>query len=315
MKAAVVTEAGATPVCANFPEPEAAEGATTYDLVGAGIHQIVRSLAAGRHYGSTGTYPQVAGVDAVGRRPDGALVYTGFTRAPWGTMAERLATPMGFELPAGADPLAVAAGTNPGMSGYLPLRARKAELGELGTVLVLGATGMSGRMAVQAALHLGAQRVVGAGRDAARLEQVASYGAVPVALGDDPAAAIRTGLDGHAPDLVLDFVWGAIAEAAFDALGRTGLAEDDADITYTQIGALAGPNAAVPSTLLRSRRIRIVGSGAGSATRETLATGLPEVIGLIGSGVLQVPHRAYPLSEVGRAWTHGGDERAVVVPG
>lgn len=315
MKAAVVTEAGAPPVCADFPEPDAFEGATDYDLVGAGIHQVVRSLASGRHYGSGGRYPQVIGVDAVARRADGALVYTGDARAPWGTMAERIATPMGFELPSGADPLAVAAGTNPGMSGYLPLRARRDELGGLGTVLVLGATGMSGRMAIQSALHLGAGRVVGVGRDPDRLEQVASYGATAVSLGDDPAAAIRAGLDGHAPDLVLDYVWGGVAEAAFAALGRTGMAEDDADITYTQIGALGGPDAAVPSTLLRSRRIRVVGSGAGSATREALMTGLPEVIGLIGSGVLDVPYRSFPLSRIDSAWAHTGGDRAVVVPG
>lgn len=315
MKAALVTEPGATPVCGDFPDPEPFEGSAEFELVGAGIHQVVRSLAAGRHYGSAGSYPQVVGVDAVARRADGALVYTGFTRAPWGTMAERLATPGGFELPDGADPLAVAAGTNPGMAGYLPLRARREELGALGTVLVLGATGMSGRMAVQAARRLGAARVVGVGRDRERLEQVASYGAVPVALGDDPAGSIRAGLDGAAPDLVLDFVWGGVAEAAFDALGRTGLDEDRADITYTQIGALAGPNAAVPSTLLRSRRIRIVGSGAGSATQEAIMTALPEVIGLIASGALTVPYRSFSLGEVDRAWAHTGGERAVVVPG
>lgn len=315
MRAAVLTEPGRAPVCGDFPEPEPFDGSAEFELVGAGLHQVVRSIASGRHYGSAGRYPQVVGVDAVARRADGALVYTGFTRAPWGTMAERLATPGGFELPAAADPLAVAAGVNPGLAGHLPLRARREELGALDTVLILGATGMSGRMATQAARHLGATQVVGVGRDPERLEQVAACGAVPVALGDDPAGAIRDGLDGDAPDIVLDFVWGGVAEAAFEALGRTGMGQDTADITYCQIGALAGPTAAVPSTLLRSRRIRLIGSGAGSATQQDIEAALPEVIELIASGVFTVPYRSFALADVDLAWAHAGSERAVVVPG
>jgi len=316
MRAAVVTGPGVDPVCADFPEPAPLPGHEPLDLVAAGVHWITRSIAAGRHYGSADGYPLVAGVDAVARTADGRLVYTGWPRAPWGTMAERLATPVGLELPAGADPLTIAAGVNPGMSGWLALTAHREAHGQLGTVLVLGATGMSGSMAVQSAFALGAERVVAAGRDHAALERLAARGATTLSLAtDDPAAAIAAGLADGAPSLVLDYVWGPVAEAAFAALGRRGLGDDDADITYVQIGALGGTDAAVPASLLRSRRIRLLGSGAGSVSTETLMAELPRVMAMIADGTLEAPYAAYPLERVGDAWAHRGPGRAVVVPG
>ena len=132
-------------------------------------------------------------------------------------------------------------------------------------MLVLGVTGMSGFLAAQNARLLGAARVVGAGRSR-RADRAAAAGAETVALTGDRDAdteALATALDGDAPGLVLDFVWGPVAETAFQALGRRGLSEDTADISYVQIGALAGAEAAVPSSLLRSRKLTISGSGAG----------------------------------------------------
>ena len=113
-----------------------------------------------------------------------------------------------------------------------------------------------------------------------RDEYVAATGAVPVVLGGDKetdAAALARALEESAPSLVLDFVWGSPAEAAFRALGRHGLDEDSADIAYVQIGALAGPEAALPAALLRSRRIRVSGSGAGSASRAALIAEPPRL--------------------------------------
>ncbi|MFT4211194.1 MAG: zinc-binding alcohol dehydrogenase family protein [Microbacterium sp.] len=308
MRAAVLTGPDTIPACAEFPEPEG----DTLELVGAGIHQVVRSIATGRHYGSDHVYPLVPGVDAVARTADGRLVYTGWPRAPWGTLAERMATPIGLDLPAGADPLAVAAGMNPGMSGWMPLVQRTGETGALGTVLVLGATGMAGRLAVQAAFALGAEHVIAAGRDAGALAELTASGAQAVSLADPEA--LRDAVGAHTPSLVLDYVWGPVAEAAFAALGRRGLDDDTADISYVQIGALGGVDAAVPATLLRSRRIRLSGSGAGSVSTERLLAELPRIMALIADGTLTVPYTAYPLARVAEAWTHAGRTRAVVTP-
>src|SRR3954452_20009004 len=95
MRAAVVTTPDASPVCADFPEPTLPPGHEPLHLVGAGLHNIVRGLATGRHYGrGPMTYPLVPGIDAVARTGDGRLVYTGYARPPFGTMAERLGGPL-----------------------------------------------------------------------------------------------------------------------------------------------------------------------------------------------------------------------------
>ena len=314
MRAAVVTSPDASPVCADFPAPEGGAGRAPLHLVGAGLHHVVRGLAAGAHYGSDGAYPLVPGVDAVARTDDGRLVYTGLARAPWGTMAERMVTPFAVELPPGADPLAVAAGMNPALAGWMPLVAHREEAGELGTVLVLGATGASGRLAVRAALALGAKQVVAAGRDAQELERLRGPGVVTASLaagGADLAAAVAEAQ----PTLVLDFVWGPVAEAAFAALLGSGPRAAVPPVGYVQIGSLAGAEAALPAALLRSRRIRISGSGAGSVSKAQMIAEVPEVLARFGDGTFDAPYTAYPLSRVGEAWAHRGRTRAVVVPG
>lgn len=314
MRAVVITGPGAAPECAEFAEPVLEPGAEQLELVGAGLHTVVRSLAAGRHYGSTAEYPLVPGADAVARAADGRLLYTGGTRPPWGTMAERLTARLRLEVPAGADPLAVAAGMNPAMAGWLPLSAR-AEHGGLGTVLVLGATGIAGSLAVQSAFILGADRVVATGRDPERLQRASGFGAITVQLdGAGGASRLGVALAGDPPSLVLDFVWGPVAETAFAVLARRGLEDDTADITYTQIGAMAGPDARVPAELLRSRRIRIVGSGAGSTSSDRILAELPRLLQLIADGRLAVPYTAFPMARVADAWAHRGPSRAVIVP-
>lgn len=321
MKAAVLLAPHAIPAYATFDEPVLTPDRELVDLVAAGIHPLVRSLAAGQHYGSTATWPLVPGVDCVARTRDGQLIYTGYVEAPYGTLAERMTVParMRIQLPANADPVRVAGGLNPGLSSWLPLQARAAQVATLGTVLVLGATGMAGLLAIQNALALGAERVIGAGRNQSRLQQAAAYGATPVTLigeRDADAHAVAAALGDVPPTLVLDFVGGMPAEATFGALGRRGMDADTADIAYVQLGATAGPNASVPAALLRSRRIRITGNGAGSASVQDIMAQLPRYMELIADRRVDVPTVAYPLSRVAEAWTAAADSgpRVVVVP-
>ena len=313
MKAAIIDAAGAAPHYDDFAEPEPAEGEQIMRVVGAGIHPVVRGMASGRHYGSEGTYPLVPGVDGVAIGDDGVARYTGFIRAPWGTMAGRVAARFGVPLPEGADPVAVAGGMNPGMSSWLPLTARTGEVDALGTVLVVGATGMAGRIAVQNALALGANRVVGVGRDPERLAEVGALGGVSVALADGPDAIARA-LDGTEPSIVLDFAWGEPAELVWQALSRRGLHDDTADIAYVQIGTMAGPTAALPGALLRSRNIVVRGAGAGSTPVAEIMKQLPGFMQRIADGEVVVPVRAFGLAQVADAWAYQGPERAVVVP-
>ena len=278
-------------------------------------------MAAGRHYGSTQSWPLVPGVDVVARTPAGDLVYTGFVRHPHGTFAERMAVPkaMRLSLPPGADPVKVAAGLNPAFASWLPLKARVREIGSLATVLILGASSMAGYLAVQHARLLGANLVVGVGRNPVRLARVEALGTATVALSgnrETDAAAIVDALGGITPSIVLDFLWAAAAETAFASLARRGLEEDTADIAYVQIGAAAGPEAAVPATLLRSRRIRVSGSGAGSAQIADIMAEVPAYMQLIADRSVDVPTKTMPLSSISEAWTASADGtyRVVVVP-
>jgi NADPH:quinone reductase-like Zn-dependent oxidoreductase len=321
MKAAVLRSADSAPVYADFEEPVAGDSSQLVDLVAAGIHPNTRSVAAGRHYTRDAVFPVIPGLNAVARTAGGALVFTGSGQPPYGTFAERFASPdaMRFPLPDGAPPEAVAAGVNPGLASWLPLTARQAEVGQLGTVLILGVTGMAGFLAAQNARLLGAARVVGAGRSRPRLERAAAAGAQTLALtGDrDADAEALAGALLDAPGLVLDFVWGPVAEAAFRALGRQGPGEDAADIKYVQIGALGGAEAAVPSSLLRSRKLTISGSGAGSVPAAHIKAQIPAYIQLIADGEVEVPYRTFPLSGVSEAWaaSAGPGPRVVLVPG
>src|SRR5262249_41256117 len=194
MKAAVLRGPGSVPEYADFAEPSLPSGRELVELAAAGIHPVVRSLAAGRHYGSAGTYPLIPGVDAVARTASGGLRYTRDGQPPYRPPPQRLAVPPPTRLPPrdGAGPGGAAGGLTPGLASWLPLRQRQSEAGPLGPVLILGATGMAGLLAVQNARLLGADRVLAAGRDRARLADAAAYGATPAPLlgaPDAPAAA------------------------------------------------------------------------------------------------------------------------------
>ena len=321
MKAAVLRSAEDRPEYADFAEPKVGEQQVLVELVAAGVHQVVRSRAHGKHYSSTtNRYPLIPGVDAVARTEDGTLIYTGNIEAPYGTMAERIAAPkrLAFALPAGTEHRAaqVAGGMNPGMSSWLPFKARLAEGGVLDTVAIVGATGASGLLAVQNARDLGARRIVAIGRNEAALARARGFGAGTARLTEDrdaSVAAIRAALGEDSPNLVLDYVWGEPAETTFEALNQPEEREDAADITYVQIGSLAGRNAALPAALLRSRKIRIIGSGLGSVSMSFIVQAMPEYVARIAAGDVEVPIETYSLSDVAQAWTAKSKDNARIV--
>jgi len=191
MKAAVVHTLGQPPRYQDFAEPTPNDTEILIQVHAAGLHPIVKARASGAHYSSKGEVPVLAGIDGVGTRPDGARVYFGGARAPWGTMAERCAAPVGMclPLPDGISYVQAAAIANPGMSAWLSLRDRAAVApGE--SVLILGATGVAGQLAIQAARQLGAGRIIAAGRNVAALISESVDGVI--ALGEpEEAVSLR----------------------------------------------------------------------------------------------------------------------------
>jgi NADPH:quinone reductase-like Zn-dependent oxidoreductase len=220
------------------------------------------------------------------------------------------------ELPDGTDVAKVAAAMNPAMSSWVALRRRvPIEPGQ--SVLVLGATGNAGLMAVQIARLLGAGRVVGAGRDPGRLGALTSLGADEVVpLTDDQDATDRAlGAAAGEADIVLDYVWGKPAEHAIMAL-LTSRADRSRAMNWIQIGAMAGPTIELPSVALRSANFRLQGNGQGAVSTAAYLAELPSLVREIDAGTIAVKPNAVPLADVEAIWTRPDPpgERTVLVP-
>jgi NADPH:quinone reductase-like Zn-dependent oxidoreductase len=299
------------------PEP-IDEGQSLVDVLAVGLHPRVRTGASGRHYSSSGTLPMIPGVDGVGRLPDGRRVYFVAPDDVWGSMADRAVLDVRrmVVLPDRVDTNKVAAAMNPAMSAWVALR-RRVPLQPGQSVLVLGATGNAGGMAVQVAKLLGASRVVGAGRNPGRLSALSTLGAdAVVALSGDPAdVADRLASAAAEVDVVIDYLWGEPAAAAMLALLR---ARDDRSraMDWIQIGAMAGPTLELPSVALRSANLRIQGNGQGAVSTQAYLAELPSLIEQIDADALQVSARPVPLSEVEAIWNvpDAPGERIVLIP-
>ncbi|MEV6842481.1 zinc-binding alcohol dehydrogenase family protein [Actinoplanes sp. NPDC051411] len=298
--AAVVSSFDRPPRYASFdlPSPSSADEVVV-DVLAAGLHPRVRTGASGRHYTSTGKLPMVPGVDGVARLPDGKLVYFVADDELTGPMATRTVvdTRRCIPLPDGVDVVKIAAAMNPAMSSWVALR-RRVPIKPGQSVLVLGATGNAGQMAVQVAKRLGAGRVVGAGRDERRLALLPGLGASAVALGDDEALA-KAAAD---VDLVLDYLWGEPAASAIIAL-LTARPDRGRELNWIQIGAMAGPTIELPSVALRSANFRLQGNGQGAVSPRAYLEELPSLVEEINRGDIAVTARALPLAGVESIWT------------
>jgi NADPH:quinone reductase-like Zn-dependent oxidoreductase len=304
MYAAVVTSFDAPPSYQEFPTPTPqGSDEVLVDVVAAGLHRRVRSQADGSHYTSTGQLPLVPGVDGVARMPDGTLRYFALGDTTSGAMAEQTVIDLrqSFVLPDGTDPVLVAAAMNPALSSWVALQ-RRIDFQAGQTVLILGATGSSGQMAVQVAKRLGAGHVIAAGRDPQRLAELPDLGAdTIVRLGDGPDAAAELGQAAADVDVVIDYLWGPVTVDAMTAIA-TNRIDDSRPLTWIEIGSVAGPTAPIPSAALRALPLQIVGSGQGSVSTAGILAELPALVAEIASGALRIDVRAVPLADVTSAW-------------
>jgi len=318
MKAAVVSSFDAPPRYASFDEPVAAESEIVVDVVAAGLHPIVRALASGSHYGRTGALPFIPGVDGVGRLPDGQQVYFGASRSPFGTFAERSVTTrrLCFSIPDGLDAVTAAAVANPGMSSWVAL-TRRAGFVSGERVLILGATGVAGRLAVEIAKRLGAKRIVAAGRNQKALEAVGELGAnaiIPLEQGHDSlVASFRSEFAGEGIDVVLDYLWGQPAEAALEALSQKGLLRSASRVRFIQIGESAGKSISLRADTLRSTGVELLGSGFGSASIDEIFKALAEFFRAAAASPFRIKTRPTPLRDVEAAWNASEQGARVVL--
>ena len=321
MKAAVLNALGEAPRYEDFAEPMPDKDEALVRVRAASLKNSDRMMADGSHYDSFRQLPAVVGLDGVGVLEDGTRVYCGAPRAPFGTMAETTVVPRAFCLPVpdAVDDLTAAAVPNPAMSSWLSLAWRaKLQPGE--TVLVLGATGVAGRLAVQVARHLGAGRVVGAGRNAEALAALAGLGADATIRLEGSDAELEKAFAGQAGDggydVVLDYLWGRPTEALVAALTGHDLMAKPTRTRLVQVGEMAGPVLRLPAEALRSSGLEVMGSGGGSIPPAAIFETFPRLWELAAKGGLRVDVEPVPLADVQAAWQRSdlGGRRLVLVP-
>jgi NADPH:quinone reductase len=317
MRAAVVSELGRPPELGDVPEPEPGDGEVLLEVAASSLNPIDIAVGAGRFYGGHPPTPYVAGAEAVGRvGGDGGLVWAaggGIGVARNGALAERAAVPEAAltPVPEGADAeVAVALGIA-GMAGWLPLVWR-APVREGETVLVLGATGTAGLVAVQAARLLGAGRVIAAGRDPERLARAAEVGAdeiVRIGETEDLAREFRRASGGHGPTLIFDPLWGEPLVAALDA-AATGA-------RVVNVGQSAGAEATIRSGFVRGKQLDLLGYSNFAVPRDVVRDEYRRLVEHAVAGAIRVDVERVSLDNVAEAWERqaaGAHAKLVVVP-
>jgi NADPH:quinone reductase-like Zn-dependent oxidoreductase len=307
MRAAVLSEAGEPPSHDEHPAPEAAAGRTVVRMTAAPIVPLDLLCASGTSYFGRPATPYVPGTQGVGvveestTWPEGARVFVVTTAgmAPGdGSLAERCAVPdeAVVPLPDGvADDDAAALGMS-AVAAWMALTAR-AQLAPGERVVVLGAGGTVGQVAVAAAKLLGADRVIAVCRSPAAEERARRAGADEVVRLDpdvDRLTDLLRDAVGGSADVVVDPVFGVAATAASRVLSSFG--------RLVNLGGMGGDVAEFSSAVLRSRTASVLGYTNAMLSPEQQRTALDAVLGHAAAGRLAVAHERLPLAGVADAW-------------
>jgi len=321
VKAAVLHTLGKPPRFEDFPDPDPRSGEARIRVKAASLKNVDRAMANGSHYDSHTELPVVCGIDGVGILDDGTRVFCGGSRPPYGMMAEHTVVPRGYCLPIpdGVDDVTAAALPNPALSSWLPLVWR-AQLKPGETVLILGATGVAGKLAIQIAKHLGAKRVVAAGRNEQILRTLPDLGADAIIALDQPdqqltADFVREATHGSF-DIILDYLWGHPTEVLLAALTGHDLKAESARIRLVEIGEMAGPTISLSAAALRSSGLELYGSGGGSIPHTAIFETFPELWALAAGGKLRIETESVALADIEKVWQHHdhAGRRVVIVP-
>jgi NADPH:quinone reductase-like Zn-dependent oxidoreductase len=320
MRAALVSAYEAPPAVAEQDEPSPADGDAVVELLAAALNPADLAIASGRFPAGSPPLPYVPGIEGVGRVvqsarfPAGTRVWAsgrGLGVARDGAFAERFAVAdeVLVEVPEAAPDVLAAALGQVGLAAWMSLSWRApVRPGE--AVLVLGATGSVGSVAVQAAKLLGAGRVVAVGRDPARLDRALRLGAdAAVALdGDDFPGRLVAAVEGAPPTLVLDLLCGPPLEAAMAVAGPGA--------RIVHVGQSAAPTAALVSGLVRGKQLELLGYSNFAVPLDRLGAGYADVLGHAVGGRVRLDAEVLPLDRAAEAWERQGrsDGKLVLVP-
>jgi NADPH:quinone reductase len=312
VKAALIRAVGALPEVGEAPEPVG----VAIEVLAAPLNPIDLAVSRGVLASGHPELPYVPGCEAVGRTADGRLVWLfggSLGRTSNGALAEQatVGDASVVEVPNAADPAQAAALGIAGLAGWLPF-AWRAPLTGGEEVLVLGATGSVGLVAVQTAKLLGAARIVAAGRSAAGLQRAADHGADATLRLDeagDLVAAFRDAFDGAGPSYVFDPLWGEPGAAAVLAAASRA--------RIVNLGQSAGPTAALSSEAVRFKGLSILGMSVYNLPADALAEQYRRLVEHANAGDIRLDIEQIPLASVADAWrrqAEGAGAKLVVVP-
>ena len=264
---------------------------TQITVIAAGLHGLVRSRAAGKHYSSK-TLPHTPGTDGVGRTPEGQTVYFS-TFATGGSFSEIINVPKAAvtPLPEGIDPYQAAGLVNPALSSWMSLKTRVDHLPKGFTVLIMGATSASGEIAISVARSLGARKVIGCARNAQTLSSLCLDETIvlrPIVEETDLSNAADV-------DVILDYMYGPPTEHLLRSVSFTR------PVQYVHIGSVAGLDITLPGSVLRSKNLTLRGAGPGSWSFADMRVELPKLLEAFRTMDLRAVKKV-PLRDIEEAW-------------
>jgi NADPH:quinone reductase-like Zn-dependent oxidoreductase len=307
MRAITISSFGSQPTfTTEHPLPsDAKDDQVTIRVLASGLHPLVRAQTAGTHHSiKTKLLPYVLGTDGIGITSDGRTVYFNSTMTGGGfaekiSVSKDLITP----LPKGSDPTQLAGLVNPGLGAWMAFKGHiSPKLRPKFNVLVVGVTGLSGKLAVMFARSLGAGKIIGVARDDERM--------IPldldrrIVLASNPAETDFSDMGDL--DLILDYLYGPVIPALFNSLNSS------VPVQYLQIGTVCGADMCLPGALLRTKNITIRGSGPGAWPLSQLSKELPDLLEVI-SRLPDMGLKAKRLEDVETAWLSERDRTVFVI--
>lgn len=322
MKAAVLHNIGSIPKYEDFTTPAPKEDEVLIDIKAVTLENVDHMMAKGEHFASRqflNELPAIVGLSGVGQRPDGKLVGFSGMKPPYGAMAEKAVVPKKSTvlIPKGVNPETAVALPSTALTSLFPLKwAINMQPGQ--NVLINGATGVAGKLAVQIAKLLGANRVIGTGRNKESLQRIKELGADTVIDLKETENNVFTSFKKEVDngiDVVLDYLWGPPTELLIKALTPEKISLDGQQTYIVQIGEKAGSDIKLPAGALRTSGLHITGGAAG-LTPELIQEGTDLIWEWIKEDKLQMDMEIIALQDIEEAWerTDFQGKRIVVNP-
>lgn len=308
MKAAVLHNFGEIPQYEEFPDPIPDENEVLIDVKAVALENVDKLMSSGTHFASRQfltSLPAIVGFDGIGALPDGRLVGFGGVKAPYGAMAEKTVVPKAYTvpIPEGVDAVTAAAMPTTALTSLFSLKwGAKLKQGE--TVLINGATGVAGKLAVQIAKFLGAGRIIATGRNEKSIKQIKAFGAdaiIDLKQSEERLVEAFRREAEQGIDVILDFLWGHVTELLIHSFIPKEINFAKRRTRHVQIGEKLGPNIALPADALRTTGLEILGAGAG-LTPEAIQEGTTQVWDWIQNGMLHMDIEKIPLQNIEYAW-------------